>query len=170
MWGATRKVTLLGALPSMLAALTSDEKDAARRAVLEEMIAKRKADERFTVEVQHIGSAEDPTRFEQLTAEENAKRHAARVRARRACAAEGDPLDDVHIASAMDRDPAWSREAFDFMRAWILAGVVNGKDELPRLYELGERLFGAGGGTSLVIDAAIEAKRYQHVTEDEGKG
>jgi len=176
MWGGTRKVVILGSLPQRLAAEPpageAPDVTAARRAVLASLIDKRTSDkdERFIIEVRHIGTPEDPLRFEQLEADHAAKAHAARVRARKLVESEGGSIaDDEAINAALARDSAWSSDLGKLMVAWIDAGVV-GAGQAARIWELGERCYGAGGGGSLLIDAATEVKRFQYVTEDEGKG
>jgi len=173
MFGGTRKVAILGSLPQRLVAEPpageAPEVTAQRRAAISALIDKRKADERFTIEVRHIGTPADPLLFDQMEADQNAKAHAARVRARRVVEKEGGSVADADaIAAAMARDPEYSRDLGRIMSAWVDAGVV-GDAPSKRIWELGERCYGASGGGSLLIDAATEVKIFQHVTEDEGK-
>ncbi len=174
MWGQTRQTVILGWMRDAVLREPEPDDDPvkfdARRAVIQKEIDKRTADVRFSVNVKHIGGPDDPTLYDQMVAREESARHAARVRARRALESDGLPHTQDNVSDAMGRDPEWVKALGDAVKAWVVAGLVDGAQEYRRLGELGDTLAGAGGGGRLLLDAAYEVKRYQGLTDDEGKG
>lgn len=156
LWDETRRVTIASALRAAIERLealpASDERDkvlALERARLEA----RLRDLRFTVEVRHVGSPDDPFRYQQLLAAAAAKDHAASVRARKDLLAEGAEVTDEAVAQARARDPQWQADIGEICRGWLTAGLVGGADEALRLWQL--------GGGDLWLEAAREVRAYQ---------
>ncbi len=166
MYGKTKRVVVLGFLPQTLERLKGEGANADE---VERLIAARTADKRFEVEVRHIGSADAPTLYSEILSREDAARHAARTRARKALLADGEPVSSDAISSEMARDPVWSRALGVAVREWIVNGLVSGEAEHARLWELGERAYGAGGGAMLLLEASVQVRQYQTLSDDEGK-
>jgi len=173
MWGKTKKVAILGWMSEAVSRPKRDdeteEAHAGFVASVQKEIDRRNATPGYTIEVKHIGGPDDPTLYEQMVAKEEAARHAARMRARRAVESDGVTHTVEAVSEAMGRDPQWHKDLGAAVKAWIHAGVVDGDKEYLRLYALGEQDRGAGGGSRLLLDAALEVKRFQGLTEDEGK-
>ena len=173
MWGKTRETVILGWMRDAVARpKRDDETEEAHAAMVKAVqaeIDKRNADARFKVTVKHIGGPDDPTLFDQMVAREESARHAARMRARRALDADGVPHTTDSVSEAMGRDADWHAALGKTVKAWVVAGLVDGEKEYARIAELGEKTQGAGGAGRLLLDAAHEVKRYQGLTDDEGK-
>jgi hypothetical protein len=173
MWGKTKRVPILGWMAEAVARPKRDDEPDAEHAAMVETVQKeidrRIATPAYVVEVKHIGGPDDPTLYEQMVAREEAARHAARVRARRAVESDGVPHTTEAVSEAMGRDPVWHKDLGAIVRAWIHAGLVDGEKEYLRVYALGEQERGGGGGSRLLLDAALEVKKYQGLTEEEGK-
>lgn len=180
MWAETRRVCLTSLLRQILERderEAADEeqpqakRDAAERSAkyMREEIARREGDTRYTIEVKHVGSADDPLAYEALCAAEENARHKARRRARLSLLDGGEQVTPDSVNDEMTRDPTWRHDYGKILRDWIVAGVVNGTSEYHRLYELGCRDAGASAGSSMLIAAVFEVRRYQEVPAETGK-
>jgi len=173
MFGEVKETVILGWMRDAVARPKRDneteEAHAAMVRAVQEEIDKRKADPRFKITLRHIFDEKNPTLYNQMLAREESARHDAYQRARRALEAGGMPHEEGDVSAAMGRDPEWFTAMVPFVKAWVVAGMVDGEKEYARLMELGERWGGAGGGHRLLLDAAHEVKVFQTLTESDVK-
>lgn len=174
-WFESRKVPLTTNLKNRVRGLkaSSEKPDvvAAVSAAVAEMIraaekelARRETDDRFLVEVRHIGSVEDPNRVEALEAEESRAYELARLRSRKAIReqAGADSVDPEAVIQLTQTDPQWLEFQKKHAFQWLKDGLVNGEQEYRRLAEL--------GGPSLLADAVVEVRAWQRIGFDQGEG
>jgi hypothetical protein len=136
---------------------------------LEAEVARRRVEgSGYWIDVKHVGGPDDPLAYWRLAGAEDAARRRARNRAL-AKVQDSDPDRSAAIGNALAEDGEWLRDLGECAKAWIVAGVVNGADELLRLWELGCKR-GASHGCGLLVQAAHEVRAAQEVSEDLGKG
>lgn len=167
-----------GDWPAELAALPQAEKDRllrVARKTLEDsarVLEKRKGDAAYVIRVQHVGSPDDPARWEELAAEFTERDHAATVKARRLLMEEFGDAAAVQEAMGVPFKKAVEQRAAtlpernaaqrDLINARLDLGLVGGKAERERLWNL--------GGWRLLLEAHEEVRRYQEVTPELGEG
>lgn len=166
-----------GEWPKELAGLTDAEKAevlATAEKTLEKskaLVAAREKDNRFVIRVRHVGSPQDPTRWEEIAAEFTEADHACTVRARKLLLEEfGNPADAQEalgmpfkdaVAHRAGRLPERSNAYQKLINARLDHGLVGGQAERERLWAL--------GGWRLQIEAHEEVRRFQEVTPELGE-
>lgn len=130
---------------------------------LEKDIEAREKDQRFRIEVKHIGSEDDPLHFEDLKAKRDAAQEDARLRARRKMLDElgADNLDDDVINAMASSDPVLVASQKGVLKQIIVEGIVGGEDAFKRLAKL--------GGGPLIREAAHEVMHWQEVSFEKGE-
>lgn len=132
----------------------------------------RSTDPAFSVTVKHVGSPEDPTRWEEIAAQYTEADHLCLVAARRKLLEEfGTPAEATEILGGTFRQAVETRAhalperraAFRaLVRARLEHGLVGGAAEADRLWNL--------GGWKLQLEAHAEVAAFQEVTPELGEG
>jgi len=126
-------------------------------------VTRRRDDPRFWITVKHIGTKDAPFRYDEIVAREECERVLARARAAARLRAVGAEPTQELLSEYSRADPIWRQVFNEQVRTWILEGAVDGQAEYHRLYALGFESDGAPGGSSLLIHAAREVRRFQEV-------
>ena len=174
MWGEIRRVHVVGLLQDLREERLRQaydgnlpEEDRSIAAAVAESfgkeIDKRKADDRYALQVKHIGDPANPFLYESLRAKHEAAVHKARTRARKELAEAGEAVTPAAVSAALDRDPEWQLAVGALIREWFAAGVVDGASEFERVSRLGFEVGGAPGAGSLLLHAWHEIRRAQEV-------
>jgi len=174
MWDGTKRVCVCSALETLFenddvtrasnASLSDDERLHARWSVESRAeVTRRRDDPRFWITVKHIGTKDAPFRYDEIVAREECERVLARARAAARLRAVGAEPTQELLSEYSRADPIWRQVFNEQVRTWILEGAVDGQAEYHRLYALGFESDGAPGGSSLLIHAAREVRRFQEV-------
>jgi hypothetical protein len=125
-------------------------------------IARRKADERFLVELKHIGSFEEWHKNDEMRSADESARHAAEVRAREKLVARGGAIQDHDMFSEVIVDQEWLRYKRESATRWLKEGLVNPTETMSRIYSI--------GGAELLAELVHEVQHWQMVPWDDPQG